>query len=102
MNQIDETITTIMLHAEIKCKKAKGHAWLPLLANAGHTVIAAKWHLSALLNHRTQLRPMDRAQAIIDARKQLKDAYAMLCQVQNNAKLIRDSFLKIELNTLPI
>ena len=36
---------------------------------------------------------MDRAQAIISAKQQLKEAYKVLCQVQANARQIRDSFL---------
>jgi hypothetical protein len=54
LNKIDDDITKILLAAERDCKRAKGHDWSPLLASAGRTVIAAKWHLSALLNGRTQ------------------------------------------------
>ena len=36
---------------------------------------------------------MDRAQAIISAKQQLKEAYKVLRQVQANARQIRDSFL---------
>ena len=93
LNKIDDSITKIMLRAEVECKKAKGYAWSPLLANAGHTVIAAKWHLSAVLNGHLQIRLMDCAQAIIHAKKQLKEAYATLRKVQKHAKQIRDSFL---------
>ena len=77
----------------MECKKARGHAWLPLLANAGHTFIATKWHLSAVLNGHLQIRLLDCAQAIINAKKQLKEAYATLRKVQKNAKQIQDSFL---------
>jgi hypothetical protein len=35
LNAIDAEITEIMLWAESKCKRAHGHAWSPLLANAG-------------------------------------------------------------------
>jgi hypothetical protein len=94
LNKIDSDITNILLSAEIKCKKAKGHAWSPLLANAGRTVIAAKWHLSDLLNSRLVIPLWDRAQAIIDARQQVKDAYALLRQIQCDARQIRDSFLE--------
>ena len=59
LNKIDQSITQIMLRAEIECKKTKGYAWSPLLANAGRTAIAAKWHLSAVLNNRLQIRLMD-------------------------------------------
>ena len=76
------------------CKKVKGYAWSPLLANAGCTVIAAKWHLSAVLSGRLQIRLMDHAHAIIAAKKQLKDAYHTLQKVQKHARQIRDSFLK--------
>ena len=93
LNKIDDSITQIMLRAEVECKKARGYAWSPLLANAGRTVIAAKWHLSAVLNGRLQLRLMDRAQAIINAKRQLKEAYTTLCKIQKNAKQIWDSFL---------
>ena len=88
LNKIDDSITQIMLCAEAECKKAKGYAWSPLLANAGHTVIATKWHLSAVLNGRLQIRLMDRAQATINAKKQLKEAYATLRKVQKNTKQI--------------
>jgi hypothetical protein len=50
LNKIDTDITKILLEAERNCKQAKGHAWSPLLANAGRTVIATKWHLSDLIN----------------------------------------------------
>jgi hypothetical protein len=45
LNKIDRDITAALLKAERECKRAKGHAWSPLLAKAGHTVIATKWHL---------------------------------------------------------
>jgi hypothetical protein len=94
LNKIDRDITRILLHAETDCKKAKGHAWSPLLANAGQTVIAAKWHLSNVLNGRLHLPLWDRAQAIIAAKAQVKEAYQLLCTVQRHAKEIRDSFLE--------
>jgi hypothetical protein len=50
LNKIDNDITDILLAAKRDCKKAKGHDWSPLLANAGRTVITGKWHLSALIN----------------------------------------------------
>ena len=81
LNEIDTAITKILIHTEIECKKAKGYAWLPLLANAGHTVIAAKWHLSAALNGRLQIQLMDCTCAIIAAKKQLKEAYTVLQKV---------------------
>jgi hypothetical protein len=46
LNKIDCDITKIMLRAERDFKRAKGHAWSPILPHAGKTVIAAKWHLS--------------------------------------------------------
>jgi hypothetical protein len=78
----------------VKCKRAKGHAWSPLLANAGRTVIAAKWNLSNLINGRVQATLWNRAEAILQAKAQVKEAYALLRQVQQNAKKIRDSFLE--------
>ena len=94
LNKIDTAITKILTCTESECTKAKGYAWSPLLANASHTVITTKWHLSAVLNGRLQLRLMDRAHAIIAAKKQLKEAYTVLHKVQKHAKQIRDSFLK--------
>jgi hypothetical protein len=35
LHKIDSDITTILLDAERQCKTASGHAWSPLLANAG-------------------------------------------------------------------
>ena len=65
LNKIDDAFTQILLlRAEIECKKAKGFAWSPLLANAEHTVIAAKWHLSAVLNSRLQIQLMVQTCAI--------------------------------------
>jgi hypothetical protein len=93
LNKLDSDITRILLKAERECKKARGHAWSPLLANAGRTVIAAKWHLSDVLNHRLQISLWHRAEAILQAKAQLKEAYAVLRQVQRDAKKIRDSFL---------
>ena len=78
LNKINTAITKILICTEIECKKAKRYAWLPLLTNAGHTVIAAKWHLSAVLNGRLQIHLMDCAHAIIAAKKQLKEAYTVL------------------------
>ena len=75
------------------CKKARGHAWLLLLAIAGHAVIAAKWHFSDVINHCLSIRLLDRAQAIIKVKQQLKEAYKVFCQVQANAQQIQDSFL---------
>ena len=100
LNKIDTDITKILICAKIECKKAKGYAWSPLLANAGHTVITTKWHLSAVLNGRLQLRLMDRAHAIIAAKKQLKEAYTVLCRVQKHAKQIKSEihFWKIMWN----
>ena len=83
-----------MLHVEIECKKAKGYAWSALLTNAGRTIIAAKWHLSAVLNGRLQIQLMDHACAIIDAKCQLKEAYTILRHIQKHAKQIRDSFVE--------
>jgi hypothetical protein len=96
LNEIDATITTIMLWAETKCKRPKGQfEWSPLLANAGRTVIAAKWNLSNLMTGRTPfLIELTRAEAISTARKQIQDAYAALRRVQRNAKIIRKTFLE--------
>ena len=94
INKIDNNITRILLQAEAKCKRAKGYAWSPLLANAGHTIITAKWHLLAILNGQLQIRLMDRTHAIIAAKKQLKEAYQTLHKVQKHAQQIRDSFLE--------
>ena len=44
-------MTQILLRAENQCKKARGHAWSPLLAIAGRAVITAKWHFSDVINH---------------------------------------------------
>ena len=93
MNQIDATITRILLRAEKNCKKARGHAWSPLLAIAGRAVIAAKWHFSDVISHHLNIRLLDRAQAIIKVKQQLKEAYKVLHQVQANAQQIQDSFL---------
>ena len=86
LNKIDKAITGIMLCAEVECKKARGYSWSPLLTNAGCTVIAAKWHLSTVLNNQLQIRLLDQAHAIIQAKKQLKEAYAVLQTIQKNAK----------------
>jgi hypothetical protein len=94
LNKIDRDITKILLSAEKNCKKAKGHAWSPLLANAGRTVIAAKWHLSNVINGRYSLTLWNRAEEIIQAKAQVKAAYAVLRQVQKDARKIRDSFLE--------
>jgi hypothetical protein len=94
LNEIDQAITKILLDAEGKCKTAKGHAWSPLLANAGRAVIAAKWHLSDILNGRVYAPLWNRAEAIIQAKAQVKEAYALLRKVQANAKQIRDTFLE--------
>jgi hypothetical protein len=96
LNNIDATITDIMLWAENKCKRPKGqYEWSPLLANAGRTVIAAKWNLSNIMTERTPIPPdITRDQAISNARLQIKDAYQCLRKVQQNAKVIRDAFLE--------
>ena len=94
LNKINKAIIGIMLHAEVECMEALGYAWSPLLVNAGCTVIATKWHLSTVLDNWLQIRIMDRACAIIQAKKQLKEAYAVLQTIQKNAKQIRDSFLE--------
>jgi hypothetical protein len=95
LNHINRDITRIMLRAETDCKKPHGHAWSPLvLANAGRTVIAAKWHLSDVLNGRLTLPLWKRAQAIIDTKTQVKEAYQLLRTIQKHAKEIRDSFLE--------
>ena len=93
LNKINDDITRILLRAERHCKKARGHAWSLLLAIAGRTGIAAKWHFSDVINQRLNIRLLDRAQAIIKAKQQLKEAYKVLRQVQANARQIRDSFL---------
>jgi hypothetical protein len=74
LNKIDRDITTTLLHAEQDCKCAKGHAWSPLLANAGCTVIAAKWHLSNVIHGRFPTQLWDRAVAIIHTKAQIKEA----------------------------
>jgi hypothetical protein len=94
LNQLDDNITKILINAETHCKHAKGHAWSPILANAGRAVIAAKWHLSDLLNGRTHAPLWNRAEAIIQAKAQVREAYALLRQVQQHAKQIRDAFLE--------
>lgn len=94
MNKIDHNITEIILAAKRNCKKAKGHTWPPLLANAGHAVIAAKWHLSDLYNGWIQVPLWEHATAIIQAKAQVKEAYALLQSVQKDAKQIRDAFLE--------
>jgi hypothetical protein len=94
LNKIDRDITKILLSAENDCKRAKGHAWSPLLANAGRTVIAAKWHLSNVIHGRYHLTLWNRAEEIIRAKAQVKAAYATLRQVQKDARKIRDSFLE--------
>ena len=66
---------------------------VPLLANAGRAVIAAKWHLSDVMNGRLTITLWNRAEAIIQAKAQLKEAYSVLRQVQQNATKIRESFL---------
>jgi hypothetical protein len=65
LNKLERDITKILLSAEKACKKAKGHAWSPLLANAGRTVIAAKWHLSNIITGQYQLTLWNRAEEII-------------------------------------
>ena len=82
LNNIDDANTQILLCVEVECKKAKGYAWSPLLTNARCTIIAAKWHLSAVVNGWLQIWLMDWTHAIINAKKQLKEAYAGL----HNAK----------------
>jgi len=95
LNAIDANITWILLWAETKCKRAKGHDWSPLLASAGRTVIAAKWNLSSIMHGRTQIPPnIPRAVAISNAKGQIKDAYSLLRKVQKNAKQIRETFLE--------
>ena len=47
-----------------------------------------------ILNGWLQIRLMDQARAIIDARKQVKEAYTILQKVQKHAKQICDSFLE--------
>jgi hypothetical protein len=95
LNAIDNKLTDILLWAESKCKHAHGHAWSPLLANAGRTVIAAKWNLSNIMHGRTPIPPhLPRAMAISNAKEQIKEAYTLLRKVQANAKQIRESFLE--------
>jgi hypothetical protein len=95
LNAIDANITKILLWAETKCKRAKGHDWSPLLANAGRTVIAAKWNLSNIMTGRTTIpATLSRDEAITKAGAQIKDAYSLLRKVQKKAKEIRESFLE--------
>ena len=93
LNAIDTTITKVLLTAEVKCKQARGHDWSPLLATAGRAVIAAKWNLSDIRNGRISATLWNRAEAMIQAKAQVKEAYAVLRQVQLNATKIRESFL---------
>jgi peroxiredoxin len=93
LHKIDSDITAILLDSERKCKTAKGHAWSPLLANAGRTVIAAKWHLSDLLTNRIAMSLWNRAESIIAAKEQVREAYATLRKVQKHAQQIRATFL---------
>jgi hypothetical protein len=94
LTNIDRAITTIMLRAERDCKKAKGYAWSPLLVHAGKTVLAARWHLSDILNGRIAIPPGENATMILHARAQVKAAYHALRDVQRNSRLIRDQFLE--------
>jgi hypothetical protein len=97
LHKIDSDITAILLDAERKCKTAKGHAWSPLLANAGRTVIAAKWHLSDLLTNRIAMSLWNRAESIIAAKEQVREAYATLRKVQN----MHNRFVPPSLMTVP-
>jgi hypothetical protein len=95
LNAINANITRILLTAESKCKQAHGHDWSPLLANAGRTVIAAKWHLSDIMQGRSAIPPsMTRESAILLARSQINAAYDVLRNVQQNASAIRETFLE--------
>jgi hypothetical protein len=94
LNKIDRAITAIMLRAERECKKAKGYAWSPLLVHAGKTVLAARWHLSDVLNGRIEIPPGEKEEMIIQAKAQVKAAYHALRNVQRNARLKRDQFLE--------
>jgi hypothetical protein len=94
LNQIDLNITAIMLRAEKECKKAKGFAWSPLLVHAGKTVLAARWHMSDILNGRIEIPPGTKADMITEAKAQVKAAYQALRNVQKNARTIRDKFLE--------
>jgi hypothetical protein len=79
MNAIDKKITEILLWAESKCKRTNGHDWSPLLANAGRTVIAAKWNLSNIMHGRTPIpHNLPRESAIHNAKNQIKAAYTLL------------------------
>ena len=78
LNKISEMITWVLLSTEAKCKKARGHAWSPILATAGKAIIAAEWPLSYILNGCLCIHLFDKAWAIIHAKKQLKEAYAIL------------------------
>jgi hypothetical protein len=95
LNAIDANITEIMLWAETKCKGAKGHDWSPLLANAGQTVIAAKWNLSNIV-HGCSPIPINitREEAISKAKVQISEAYNILRKAQKHAKRIRETFLE--------
>jgi hypothetical protein len=57
-------------------------------------VIAAKWHLSDVITGRYTIPLWDRAEAILQAKQQVKEAYATLREVQQDARRIRDSFLE--------
>jgi hypothetical protein len=94
LNKIDRGITKIMLRAERDCKRAKGHAWSSLLAQAGKMVIAAKWHLSDVLLGQIPIPPGSRAEMLQHARQQVKEAYAALGEVQQNARAICNQFLE--------
>jgi hypothetical protein len=94
-NDIDANITEIMIWAENKCKWTKGHDWSPLLANAGCTVIAAKWNLSNIM-HRQSLIPMNITckEAITKAKSQITEVYNILWKVQMRSRQIREMFLE--------
>jgi hypothetical protein len=95
MNSIDKKLTEIFLWAETKCKRAKGHDWLPLLANAGRMVIAAKWNLFNIMHGRTPIPSnLPREMAISQAKHQIKESSTLLRQVQAKVKTIRESFLE--------
>jgi hypothetical protein len=95
LNDIDANITAIMIWVENKCKRAKGHDWSPLLANAGRTVIAAKWNLSNIMHGRSPISiNITRKEAITKAKSQITEAYQILWKVQKHARQIRETFLE--------
>jgi hypothetical protein len=80
-------------------KRAHGHDWSPLFANAGSCTvsIAAKWHLSNIMQGRSDIPPSMTCEAVIlSAKVQIQDAHGVLWTVlvQQNASKLRETFLE--------